>query len=1416
MWDFRDGNNYYGASPTHVYNYGSTGIYYPSLTVTNSKGCTTTVTATNAITVYPKPVVSFTTPTSVFCTPTAVVSFSSSVSNGKSPYTYAWDYGDGGGYGAGSSSGFHGYTSPGNFSVKLKVTDANGCQDSAVRTGFVSTHQNNASFSGPSFICAAIEVDTGSKMHYISNATFTNTTPNATYSKTYWDFGDNTSGTDSSISHIYITPGTYTVRMVTQVGPCMDTVTHTLVVNPNPHVSVTRSPDPNCPAPTTINFSATGAFYYNWSFASGPSFSIANPSVTYSQDGFYDTVKLIASNATGCADTIEFPVAVHNIDLYIVGPDSGCAPLTIGAHVEMVDRVHPTDYRYPDSIISYYWQFGDGDTSTAPTTVHTYTNPGIYKRIVKIVTSNGCTVIDTSTVKVGNKIKPSFTITPDTVCPHETVYFANTTPFAASDNLNYFWNLGVAYTIVNGRDATADFPIPGTFDITLYADSNGCYDSTICLGCLTVLPANANFTDSAFCPPNNLQVAFNNESVGATSNLWTFGDGTTSTAVNPIHTFPAAGIYTVTLFTTNNIHGCSDTMRETIRVSDAGIDFHTSDSALCKKDTLKIQASATGSFVILGQTWYINNKPFTPGALPPNLKYYVMNPWSLTNEPNGIDSPIVGFHDVMLISKMLALGQGICYDTVIKPHFFFVSEPIPDFSVSSRFGCTPFPAIFYDSTKYTPGTSRRNMDWTFGDGSWATSTAPSIIHTYVADGFYTIKLKATDLNGCADSITKLAYVEARRPNAFYQIPKLTSCVGQKIAFTNLSVGSSTLIANWDFGDGDTAASFYTSHTYKAIGTYTARLVVFDSTGCSDTMSKVISVTKPKAAFSVSDTLAICPPLIVKFTSSATGASKYLWDFKNSGSSSIANPTSTFSAAGVYDVQLIVTDGNGCTDTAIHQVRVLGYAGAFDYPIQNGCAPLTVNFQANIVGAPTMTWDFADGTAEVAVGFTTSHTYLYPGVYVPKLIFSDTMNGCKTSSVGLDTIKVDAVIAGFKAIPPCEKTEIALIDTSFSYYSKVTAWRWNFGAAGTATGNPVLRTYPKAGIYPVTLIATNAQGCIDTVTQNLEIFPLPKVVAMPDTFICVPDAIYLTASGAKTYLWQPPNNLSCTNCYSPRANPNAPINYIVTGTDSNGCMNKDTLKIGIQTKTTFKNSGDGSICLGDKIQLFAIGATMYDWAPPETLDSPKSAHPFASPKTNTNYMVIGQEGSCLADTQVVHIVVHPVPTVDAGADVKIIAGTTTFLQASGSGISGVMWSGDSSLSCYICFAPEAKPRRTTTYYVKAYNDFGCTSTDSVRVFLLCHGSQLFIPNTFSPNGDGHNDRFFPRGEGIKLINSFRIYSRWGELLYERKNMEVNDESAGWDGIRNGRILNPDVFVYVIEATCDSDAPILFKGDVTLLK
>jgi gliding motility-associated-like protein len=241
-----------------------------------------------------------------------------------------------------------------------------------------------------------------------------------------------------------------------------------------------------------------------------------------------------------------------------------------------------------------------------------------------------------------------------------------------------------------------------------------------------------------------------------------------------------------------------------------------------------------------------------------------------------------------------------------------------------------------------------------------------------------------------------------------------------------------------------------------------------------------------------------------------------------------------------------------------------------------------------------------------------------------------------------------------------------------------------------------------------------------------------------------------------------------------------------------------------------------MCDGTSYQLTASGAQKYEWSPASSLDNSHISSPHAFPSQNTTNMLVAWEGSCIPDTHYVDMIVHPKPIVNAGNDQTIVAGASASLQGSGTGIIKYMWLNDGTLNCDNCSNPVANPKKTTTYILTGYTNYGCTDSDRVTVFVLCDKSQMFVPNTFTPNGDGHNDYFYPRGTGIDQIRSMRVYNRWGEVVYEKTSFVPNDKASGWDGKFKGTELRPDVFVYLIEATCENGDPITFKGDVTLVK
>jgi gliding motility-associated-like protein len=179
-------------------------------------------------------------------------------------------------------------------------------------------------------------------------------------------------------------------------------------------------------------------------------------------------------------------------------------------------------------------------------------------------------------------------------------------------------------------------------------------------------------------------------------------------------------------------------------------------------------------------------------------------------------------------------------------------------------------------------------------------------------------------------------------------------------------------------------------------------------------------------------------------------------------------------------------------------------------------------------------------------------------------------------------------------------------------------------------------------------------------------------------------------------------------------------------------------------------------------------------------------------------------------------VHPSPFFDAGHDQVINYGGSVMLDPTRAGIARIEWRPDTTLSCLDCFDPIAHPPGSTVYYAKGYSEYGCVDSDSVFVRVRCNGDSVFIPNTFTPNGDGLNDVFYPRGKGIAYVSTFRIFNRWGELVFERSNFSLNDEQNGWDGTYKGKQLAPDVYMYTISSRCANGEIIEWKGDVTLVK
>ena len=444
------------------------------------------------------------------------------------------------------------------------------------------------------------------------------------------------------------------------------------------------------------------------------------------------------------------------------------------------------------------------------------------------------------------------------------------------------------------------------------------------------------------------------------------------------------------------------------------------------------------------------------------------------------------------------------------------------------------------------------------------------------------------------------------------MPQL-ACLENAITFYESSINAVSYL--WLFGDGNTSIVRQPSHRYPQKGFYTPTLIVTDTLGCKDTLlaPQPIDIKKPTALFTMSDSVAVCPPLLVNFDANVSiDAITYQWDLGTGNTSILDKPSEIYANRKNYTIQLIATDGFGCRDTAKRSVRVLGYKGGFSYTPLLGCKPLKVDFNATIFNVASILWDFGDGVTQTSTVGTISHTYNTIGKYVPKVIFKDA-KGCQASSTGLDSITVDGVVTDFYMDAPCENTSVRFVDTSFSPYSTITTWAWKFpGGIFRSKKDPSVFFGP-AGTYTITLKTSNSNGCKDSITKDITIFSSPTVSAGIDTIICLSDSATLYPSGALTYIWSPNSYLSCISCTNPKAGPISKTYYTVVGTDVNGC--KDTAEVIVDIKTHVESTvskGD-EICEGDSSILTVLGGDTYIWTPSRGLDDPTAGNPISVPQ-----------------------------------------------------------------------------------------------------------------------------------------------------------------------------------------------------------
>lgn len=1269
LWDFGDGDSSTAVNPSHTYTYPSS--FAVSLVVTNSKGCTKSITKTSYVNVIGKPATAFAANQTSGCNAPFTVTFSNTTTNAVS---YQWSFGDG--VTSTATTPTHTYNTPGTYTVRLISTGSNGCKDTLTKTSYISIGQVTASFTN-SLACEG------------APTVFTNTTTPGLGISRSWSFGTSATDTAAHPSYTYNMAGNYSVTLIeTYANNCSDTITKTVTVLPKPNAGFTTADTVACTVPFSASFSntSTGATSYAWSFNPGTSTS-ANPSHSFTSMGLYN-VTLVATSAGGCKDTftknnavkIQEPVATLS-----ASPTAACINRNINFTGSVATPLYATNYR---------WDFGDGSAivncASCKTQSHAYSATGTY--IVKLIvtTTSGCYDTVTRTITIDQKPAANFSGTPTTVCPHQTVSFTNNSTGASA----YIWKFGDGHTTTTTSPGHP-YNSPGSYDVTLIAVNGGCRDTMKKPAYVTVQLPLANFKDSFLCG-NKLTHYFVDSSVGGNTYSWDFGDGNTSTTTGSVsHTYASSGVYKVVLRVVNTASGCEDTITRTVNTNPIPLPTYTvNDSAFCVGETFGLTRTS-------GNSAYKYAVHFGSSVLNNQSTYLFWH----TSQP--------GIYDV----KIVVSDSFGCKDSIYRPNFVKVGKTSANFTVSNQTPCKETTIIFDENSVEGPFPVVTRI-WSFGDGTQETRTSDTIWHKYNNTGPYNVKLLVIDANGCVDSITKNNNVYVYKPVAQFYSNDTIICVGDTVKFNNNS-GGANFISAWTFGDGGTSSVTAPEHIYNAFGQYTVKLVLTDMFGCKDSAIKnnYIKVEKPTAAFSLSDTLGACPPLTVYTTNNTAGSNTYTWSFGNNNQSSNTNPSITYTYPGTYTIKLIATNAGGCKDSTTRNVQVNGPTGTYTYSPLNGCDPLTVQFTATSNNTSVYIWDMNNGVTQNTNTGSFSYTFTQSGKYVPKLILSDGAS-CQVPLQKNDTVTVDHLAADFSFSSVgnlCNTDTVYFNDTVFESYSGIASRSWIFGDGGTSTAEDPAHYYSTPGTYQVKLVIGNANGCNDTITKPVIVRGLPQVqITAASDSLCPgqPTGIQLEVNGAATYSWTPVTGLSCSTCDNPIANPQVTTTYIVTGTDTNGCTANDTITIGIKDKPVVTISADTTVCIGLQTVLQATGATTYTWNPSTGLSCNNCPAPLASPVANTTYTVIGTNISGCKDTASVNITVQAQPVVTTNTVAPLCVGDTANLMAGGA--TTYTWTPTASLSCATCATTTAYPAATTVYTVVGTDGNGCKDTANTTV------------------------------------------------------------------------------------------------------
>lgn len=1421
-WDFGDGTSSTAKDPTHVF--AQKGIYTIQLTVTSSEGCVVTKTQSNYVNVASYKA-DFSLSNSEICLGTPVNITPQST---PTPTQSTWQMGDG------NTSSYpyyfsHYYYNKGDYQIKL-VNSFGACKDSITKmvkvkpvpivNGFLDTLLDK---------CGAP-----------ARMKFVDTTAGAVSWEWSFMYDYYTPVIQSTLKepvYTYQTSNTtYNVRLkVTNAEGCSAATTKYVTVT-RPYVQIesissTANGNSSC-TPFTMKFKATSSesiSSYKWNFPGGATSTDATPEFTFTTFGIH-SVSLNYTTVNGCTGNvfynnislIEKPVAKF---VSASGTDI-CGNTLVRFSNQSTGQLFQARW-FVDGV-STYGEYYNGSSDL----YYRFTTPG--KHTIRLIATGIChdtmTLVDYITVKPPFIKLNGFTNT----CEGDrgTVRFFD----ASTEATNWLWEFGDGATATyTSAQPSIDhrYTSPGTYKARLSITNGSCTlrDSVTVTVMLKQKPQ-LTISNANLCATDNLNFSltgieeYPNRGHSYSISRIEYGDGSyfngntnySYISYIPFTSYLSGGIdpskdkLRMILF--NNYTGCYDTTNYvSFAIRAAKPAFVVQGNNQCYQQSLvfKDQSTVTGNNSIVSWEWNLGDGRVVTNTTGADVSHTYANP---------------GNYYVTLRIKD---ASGCTTSSGFYNSMVSVKGPKAAFYASGTNVPLSTTVYFYNNTN-NYNVYNIEYTWDFGNGQTSNSHSPS--YTYTTAGTYIVTLTARDpLTGCTSQEKQTIIV--REFNSAFNFSTSfigsASCPPVVARFNNTSAGA--VRVTWDFGDGVTAGNVnYPSHVYTKPGTYIVTLYVYGYNGLTGTYTDSVKVKNTTASISF-DPKETCSSQPVKFTAVTANVSNYLWDFGDGQlfSSTDSQAIHLFRTPGVYKPSLLITNNDGCTASAStpETVTIDSLSAKISGIPAQACNQVKINFKADVysVGAAqhpnflTYKWNFGTGNpADTSATANPVFEYITPGTYTVTLLVTS-RSGCVKEVKEQVLVKQSSKAAISGPVELCAGETARF--TSTATISNGAQWNWDFKNGQTsALQNPPVQTYATAGAYPVSLVVNN-QGCLDTTEHLLNVRALPIVQISPSKpQICLGSSVQLNASGGDTYQWSPITGLSSATNASPIASPQVSTVYQVLVTNQYGCKQTDSVSIKVVQPFKLTSTTNYVICEGESIQFVVTGAASYRWIANTTgLSAVTSGTVTAKPATTTSYKVVGYDAeNCFTDTLDIEVVVNKRPVVNAGNDVQSLPGNPVQLNATGSAdIVSYQWRPPDFLSCVQCASPISTATKTTSYIVEVKNTERCSASDTVTIRILCNSDQLFIPNSFTPNADGKNDYFTVLGNGASLIKLFVIYDRWGNRVFERKDLAVDDPRARWDGNYNGYPAPIGGFTYYMQLVCDATGESFVRsGTVQLIR